>query len=86
MRGGSVGASVRGPESQEGACESLKGPIAQAIDVFFGCFLSLCVCVCVWGVQLLLVFLTNNYVKFTYIFEFWLLIIDRFYWTSNLQF
>jgi hypothetical protein len=31
--GGSAGISARGPESQEGACESLKGPIALAIDV-----------------------------------------------------
>ena len=29
------GTSVRGPESQEGACESMKGPIALAIDVLF---------------------------------------------------
>jgi len=35
MRGGSVGTSVRGPESQEGVCESLKGIIALAIDVLF---------------------------------------------------
>jgi hypothetical protein len=33
--GGSAGTSVRGPESQEGACESLKDPIALAIDVLF---------------------------------------------------
>jgi hypothetical protein len=33
--GGSAGTSVRGPESQEGACESLKDPIALAIDVSF---------------------------------------------------
>jgi hypothetical protein len=36
--GGSVGTSIRGPESQEGACESLKGPIALAIDVLFRFF------------------------------------------------
>jgi len=35
MRGGSAGTSVQGPESQEGACESLKGPISLAIDVLF---------------------------------------------------
>jgi len=35
MRGGSAGTSVRGPESQNGACESLKGPIALAIDILF---------------------------------------------------
>ena len=39
---GSVGTSFRGPESKEGACKSLKGPIALAIDVnlfwFFDCF------------------------------------------------
>ena len=37
MRGGSAGTSVRGPESQEGACESLKDPIhaiSIAIDFF----------------------------------------------------
>ena len=34
MRGGSVGSSIRGPETQEDACEYLKGPIALAIDVF----------------------------------------------------
>ena len=32
---GSAGTSVRGPEIQEGARESLKGPIASAIDVSF---------------------------------------------------
>jgi hypothetical protein len=31
--GGSAGISARGPESQEGACESLKGLIALAIDI-----------------------------------------------------
>ena len=30
MKGVSVGTSVRLPESQEGACEYLKGPIALA--------------------------------------------------------
>jgi hypothetical protein len=30
-----AGTSVRGPESKEGACESLKGPIALAIDILF---------------------------------------------------
>ena len=33
--GGSAVASVRGLESQEGACESLKGPVALAIDILF---------------------------------------------------
>ena len=33
--GGSTGTSVRGQESQEGASESMKGPIALAIDVLF---------------------------------------------------
>jgi len=33
--GGSAGTSFRGPESQEGARESPKCPIALAIDVFF---------------------------------------------------
>ena len=32
-KGDSVGTSVRDRESQEGACESLKGLIALAIDV-----------------------------------------------------
>ena len=35
MRGGSVGTSVRGPVSQEEARESLKGPIALAINDLF---------------------------------------------------
>ena len=35
MRGGSTCTSVRGPESQEGTRESLKPPIALAIDVLF---------------------------------------------------
>jgi hypothetical protein len=36
MRGEfSVGTSVRGPESQEGARESLKVPIVLAIDLLF---------------------------------------------------
>ena len=35
MTGGSAGASVRGPESQEGACEVLMGPIALSIEVLF---------------------------------------------------
>jgi len=35
MRGDSAGTSVRGPEIQEGARESLKGPIALAVDVLF---------------------------------------------------
>ena len=38
MRGGSVGTSVKGPESQEGACESLKGHIALVVDVLFRFF------------------------------------------------
>jgi len=33
--GGSAGTSVRVPESQEGACESLKSPIALAIYILF---------------------------------------------------
>ena len=33
QEGGSAGISARGPDSQEEACESLKGPIALAIDV-----------------------------------------------------
>ena len=38
IRGGSVSTLVRGPDSQEGTCESLKGPIALAIDVLFWFF------------------------------------------------
>jgi hypothetical protein len=34
MRGGSSGTSVRVPESQEGARESLKSPIALATEVW----------------------------------------------------
>ena len=34
-RGGSAGTSVHGPKSQEGTCESLKSPIALAIEGFF---------------------------------------------------
>ena len=33
--GGSAVTSVRDLESQEGACESLKGPVALAIDILF---------------------------------------------------
>jgi hypothetical protein len=33
--GGSAGTSVRGPESQERARESLKGPFVLAIDILF---------------------------------------------------
>jgi hypothetical protein len=54
MRGGSAGTSVRGPESQEGACESLKGPIVLTIDVLFGFFFYL-----FWYFQLFLVYLEN---------------------------
>ena len=36
--GASVGTSVRVPENQEGACESLKGPIALVIYILFRCF------------------------------------------------
>jgi hypothetical protein len=40
MRGDSVGTSIRGPESQEGTCEYMKGPIALPrkfyFDIFFG--------------------------------------------------
>jgi hypothetical protein len=37
--GGSPGTSVRGPESQEGAREFLKDPIAVAIYVYFDVFI-----------------------------------------------
>ena len=39
--GGSVGTSVRDPEGQEGACESMEGPITLAIDVLLSFFLLL---------------------------------------------
>ena len=55
MRGGFSRYIARGPGSQEGACEYLKGPIALAMDVLF-CF----------GGGVFLVYLENNYVKFTY--------------------
>ena len=35
MRGGSVGTSVRGPESQEGAREFLKGPNSLGHIIYF---------------------------------------------------
>ena len=35
MRGGSVGTSVGGPETQERTRESLKGPLSLAIDISF---------------------------------------------------
>jgi hypothetical protein len=54
--GGSAGTSVRGPERQEGAYKSLKGPIALAIDVLFR-FLG--------SFQLFLVYSENNLEKFT---------------------
>jgi hypothetical protein len=38
LRGGSSGASVRGPESQERVSESLKFPMDLAIDVLFWYF------------------------------------------------
>ena len=36
--GGLAGTSVRFPESQDEACEFLKGPIVLVIDVLFSCF------------------------------------------------
>ena len=53
--GGSACTSVRGPESQDVACESLKGDISLAIDVLFYYFIFL------WYFQLSLVDLA--YVK-----------------------
>ena len=44
-RGGSAGTPTRGPENQEGACESMKGPI----DILFWVFIFFC-----WYVQLCL--------------------------------
>ena len=41
MRGGSAGTSNQGPQSQEGVCESLTGPIVLAIHVLFR-FFHLC--------------------------------------------
>ena len=38
MRGGSAGTSVRDPENQEGTHESLKVPLALAIDILFCLF------------------------------------------------
>jgi hypothetical protein len=35
MGGGLAGSSVRGPERQEGAFESLTGSIALSIDILF---------------------------------------------------
>ena len=49
--GGSAGTLVRGPGSQEGACESLKGPIVLAIGG--------------GGIFNYFFYLENNYVKFT---------------------
>ena len=42
-RGSSAGTLVRDPEGQEWACESLKGPIALAINVLFS------LCSSFWG-------------------------------------
>jgi hypothetical protein len=39
MRGDSVGTSIRCPESQEGACESMKGPIALPRKFYFDIFI-----------------------------------------------
>jgi hypothetical protein len=39
MRGDSVGTSIRGPESQEGACEYMKGPIALPRKFYFDIFI-----------------------------------------------
>ena len=50
--GGSAGTSVRSPESQEGACESLKDTIALAIHVLFYFCPTFC-----WYVQLFLAYL-----------------------------
>jgi hypothetical protein len=49
--GGSVGTSVRGPGSQEGAREYMRGPIVLTINVLFRFFIF-------WGYfQLFLVYL-----------------------------
>ena len=39
MRGDSVVTSIRCPESQEGACESMKGPIALPRKFYFDIFI-----------------------------------------------
>jgi hypothetical protein len=41
---GLAGTSVWGPESKKGACESLKGPIALAIDILFWVYLEKYLC------------------------------------------
>ena len=57
--GVSAGTLVRGQGSQEGACDSLKDPVALAIDVLFWFVFSL-------GVfSTFLVYLENNYVQLT---------------------
>jgi hypothetical protein len=53
MREGLAGTSVRGLESQEGACESMKSYIALTINVLFGFFNLF------WHFQLFLVYLEN---------------------------
>ena len=50
-----------GPESQERGCESLKGPIALAIDVLFRFFFHLER----WDSQLLLVYLEKIIILLT---------------------
>jgi hypothetical protein len=69
-----TGTLIWGPESQEGACESLKGPIALAIDVLFLFFYFLGVFSTIFSL-----FRKNNYVKFHKTCEFWLLIITHTY-------
>ena len=65
-RGCSVGTSVRVPESQEGARESLKGPVAVANDVLFlfikspkQCLETYCFCSVIIFLFLLVVFSTH---------------------------
>ena len=62
----SVGTSVRVPESQEGARESLKGPVVVANDVLFlfikspkQCLETYCFCSVIIFLFLLLVFSTH---------------------------
>ena len=73
MRGGSAGISVRGPESHEGACDSLMYPHSLSqrrfILIFFhflGGILNY-----FWFIQ------KNNCVKITWTYEFCLLIITH---------
>ena len=79
MRGGSVGTSIRGPESQEVAYKYVKGPIALAIDGFCFVLFFLLFFLCVNYFQLFLVYLEKYLCKIHLTSEFWLLIITHIY-------